>query len=841
MRRFLLLYVLPPMLVLAAIALPIVRGERTLFLRDVLNSHLNMKWAEALGLRAGYLPLVDIYRAGGQPLAGNPNAAPFYPDNVLALVASPLWAENAHFWIHLLLAPLAFYWMARAFGLAREGSWAAALAYTFSGFYFSHLNFYNLIAGATLAPAFIAASLRLGNSERRAARAAMPVALALLWTLLLLGGDPFLAALALALGGTAFLMRKPRPNLPVWALFVGAVALGSVIALPQIVEFLRILPLSFRGHYGYAAKVATTASWDPRQTVEWLVPFFFGRPDRLGAGGFWGHRFYTDVPPYYFSLYPGLLVLALAASSGRPRSRAAIWSAGAVAMGLFFALGRFNPGVDWIFEFSHGSFRYPVKFWPPVAIGLAMLAGLGFERFFTPSREPGGGGESVDGAEEATAPPRPRGLPLALGVLFVVLFAGWIFLSMFPEPALSAAKALLSNRPAAAAENERLRWAGLCLFSWLGIAMFGLAIRLSRRHAALGGSLLLGIHVALQVFFLQPLYATDEVGPYFQTPAALAYVPPGSRVVHGSFLGLFRKAQIDDGDFPKPLTLYLERRAFAEFYPFTGPMHDRRFELNVSPEGLDSFLTRMSQGGIKAAKDFDRARLLAAWGVDRLLINQPLAEDAQPRVRLLAKLPSYGRELLVYEILNPAPDAYLATRLVAAPHMNAGYAELLKPDFDPRSEVVIEGEKGSERRGGGTVRILRDESERFSAEIDSNGPGFLVVQRADLPIYQATIDGRPAERRIANLHRIGLPVPAGRHRIEIATDRRPLHRSTAAALGALLLLPLVAWFAGRMKLPVEAKEPAEVLTETTNPLVEPSEATEMPLANPLEASDQPEE
>jgi len=797
------------MLLLGAISLPLARGERTFFLRDVLNSHLNMKWAEAEALRAGYLPLVDIYRAGGQPLAGNPNAAPFYPDNVLYLVGSPLWAENAHFWIHLLLAPFAFFWMARAFGLGREASWAAAVGYTFSGFYFSHLNFFNLIAGVTLAPAFVAACLRLGLSERRAARIWMPAALALLWALVLLGGDPFLAALALGLGGTAFLMRKPRPSLPLWGLLAGALALGSVLALPQIVEFLRILPLSFRGHYGYAAKVATTASWDPRQIVEWFVPFFFGRPDRLTAGGFWGHHFFTDVPPYYFSLYPGLLVLALAASSGKPRSRAAIWGWGSVGVGIFFALGRFNPGVDWIFELGRGSFRYPVKFWPPVAIGLALLAGLGFERRFGSPVPPAAGAPGAVPGEAPAARPS-RGLGVALWVLFGALLGAWIFLSLFPDTALAGAKQLLPIRLSGLAANERLRWAGLCLFSWLAVALFGMTTWLSRRHLALGGALLLSIHVAFQLFFLGPLYATDEVGPYLETPAALAYVPPGSRVVHGSFLNLMRQAHIEKGDFPRPLTLYMERRAFAELYPFTGPMHHRRFELNVSPEGLDSFLTRMSQGGIKSAKDLDRVRLLAAWGVNRLLLGEPLAPDAEEKARLLAKLPSFGRDLLIYEIPNAAPAAYLATRLVGAPHMNAGYTALLAPDFDPKTEAVVEGEKGSERRGGGTVRILKDESERFVAEIDSRGPGFLVVQRADLSIYQAKIDGRPAEHETANLHRIGLRVPAGRHRIEIETDRRPLHRSTAAALAAFLLLPLLGWFGGRVQPPVVPEEASEV-------------------------------
>ena len=204
-RRFAALYVLPLMLLLAWIALPLARGTETLYMRDVLNAHLAMKWSEARALHQGYFPLLDPYRGGGQPLAGNPNAVPFYPTNAFLLWASPIWALNAHFWLHLLLAPLAFFWMARRWGLAREGAWAAAVCYTASGFYLSHLSFYNLIAGATLAPALVGACLGFAGARRGAAdtgprRAWNALAVALLWALLLLSGDPLMAVLAAGLG-----------------------------------------------------------------------------------------------------------------------------------------------------------------------------------------------------------------------------------------------------------------------------------------------------------------------------------------------------------------------------------------------------------------------------------------------------------------------------------------------------------------------------------------------------------------------------------------------------------------------------------------------------------------
>src|SRR4051812_10404818 len=94
--------------------------------------------------------------------------------------------------------------MARTLSLRREAAWAGAVCYTLSGYFLSHLSFYNLIAGATLAPAFVAACLTLLVRERR--RWALP-AVALLWGLLLLGGDPLKALPALLLPRLALLLR----------------------------------------------------------------------------------------------------------------------------------------------------------------------------------------------------------------------------------------------------------------------------------------------------------------------------------------------------------------------------------------------------------------------------------------------------------------------------------------------------------------------------------------------------------------------------------------------------------------------------------------------------------
>ncbi|HEX5758687.1 MAG TPA: hypothetical protein VF121_05795, partial [Thermoanaerobaculia bacterium] len=728
--------------------------------------HLEMKWAQAEAMREGYLPLLDVYRAGGQPLLGNLNAVPLYPDNLLYLAAPFFWAFNAHFWLHVLLAPFAMAWLGRAWGLSPPAAWAAGVCYGLSGFYLSNLTFYNLIAGATLAPALVAAALRLTEAERR--RGWRAAAVAGLWALLLLAGDPVTALLAAVLAWSAVAVRGGRRLAPFGPLAF-AFACGTLLAAPQLVEFLRILPLSQRGQ-GYGREATTVASWDPQQLLEWLVPFFFGRPDRMGPGGFWGRRYYTNWQPYYYALYPGLFALLLAASAGLPRRRRAAWWAwGAAGLGIFLALGRFNPLAAWLFALPRAeAFRYPVKFWLLVAVGAAVLCGIGFERVFEAGRR--------------------AAFRAALAVLVALLAGGWALLSFLPGPAEALSDLLIPQRLGAPfAASERTRWAGLCLLSLLVLAAVDLACGLLRRRPLAAGTAALLLHAGAQLFFLAPLAARDAVLPYTLPPPLLAAVPPGSYAEHASFLELFGGWK-DRARFPEPLNRWVERRAFHDLYPLAGPLWGVRYQLNTSPEGLDAFMTRMARGAIKQSPDLARVRMLAAWGLDFVLMNRELAKEALPHVRLVRRAPTFGQEVFVYELIHRAPRVVFAGEVRPAPTMTHAFRMLASGDFDPRRMAVVRQGVAARRGAGGTARLVREEREALEVEVDARSPGVLVVQRAHLPIYRATIDGRPAEPTVANLYRLGVEVPPGRHRVRLWVDRRPpLYALSGTALALLAL------------------------------------------------------
>ncbi|MCH9648530.1 MAG: hypothetical protein K0U98_09840 [Deltaproteobacteria bacterium] len=794
MKRPLLLYGVPLLVLLIFVLAPIISGERTLFLRDAFHEHLGLKSAQAQAMEEGSLPLVAPQIAGGQPLIGNPNVVPLYPDNLFYLLTPFLWAFNAHFWIHLLLAPIAMYALARAWGIQRQASWVAGFSYGLSGFFLSNLNLYNLVAGAALAPALVAAALYATTRGAKRDR----VALALLWALVLLAGEPLIAALVLALAATAVLLRhcqqglELRPFRPFASRFgptAGALACGTLLAAPQWVELLRILPLSVRGHQGFSLATRTAASFHPGQALEWFLPLCFGRPDQLDLGSFWAYSLYGGFPPLYFSLYPGLLVLALLPFSGLQRNPVRLWAWLSLAGSLFLALGRSNPLLALLLQLPGGSLlRYPIKMWLPAAMALAILAGLGFERWSQlASRQ-----EKLQGnlpPDKTTAgQSRGRGLSRLLSAFAAAYLVLWAWLRFLPTSSNGFLKHLIPDSFGSEfIAQERSRWMGLALLCMLLAFSMSLITRIfARRRAGVGGALLLLLHGGSQLFLLQPLLATEESSAFLRPSSLLEDLPEQTPIVHGSADDLFGRVDARQANFPKPTSNWVHRRTFLELYPSSGIFQGRRYELNLTPEGLSSFLSRAARDAILQLDDVSRVKLLKAWGVGRLLLSRPLIPAAAAEADLLTHTSVFGNELRLYGLPDASPEVFLASRIHYAPNLNGALTTLTDPSFSPQRDVVLPGSQPTLSSSGGELHRIRLEQEILEVEVTANSPGAIVWQRSHLSIYRATIDDSPVPIAVANLHRIAVPIPEGEHRIRIWVDRRPFRIAVLVALLGLV-------------------------------------------------------
>ncbi|MEO7793375.1 MAG: hypothetical protein ABIV06_01265, partial [Thermoanaerobaculia bacterium] len=557
-----------------------------------------------------------------------------------------------------------------------------------------------------------------------------------------------------------------------------------------------ILPLSFRNYSGPGASQAIVGSFRPAHLADLVWPFFFGRPSLSEV--FAPHQF-DGFPALNFTLYPGLLALALAAagalagpySDKNPRlppdaagacrrNPAALWGVGMLGVALFFALGRFNPIVEGLWHLPLGRLlRFPAKFWLLGALGGSLLCGLGFAGSLTYGRR------------------TCARLLALLATLYAMVLAGSL---AAPARVTGWVAALLSpDIPAAALHGTLVRLQGLTLLS-IGLLLLALAlIRLSRRAPVAAGATLILLHAASQLWAMLPAVPMDDPGPYLAAPPILAAIPGGSVVVHGANHDLFRSGTIYRGSYPDSRILWLTRRSARELYPFAALAHGLRAELAISPEGLDSFLTQAITVGMKNFSDARRLRILAALGVDYLLLDRELAPDARALTREVASDENFGQTVRLYEISDPAREVELATRIVPAPHMNAALEAIFDPAFDPHRTAVVPGggavrdapavsSEGGPMRTVEAPRLLVNEREEVIVECDTAAPGVLFLRRAYLTLWRVSIDGEPAATLITQVARLGVAVPAGPHRVRFWIDRRPLAAGLVLALlGAVLL------------------------------------------------------
>lgn len=741
-------------------ASPLILGQRTLFWRDVSDLHLGVKAAQAQEMAAGnFLPLVDMLRSTGEPSLGNPNTLPLYPSNLLYLLGDFFWAFNAHFWLHWLLAPLAFYWLGRAFGLAPGGAAAGGAFWATGGYFLSQLNFYNLTAVAALAPAFAAAWL--GARQRPW----LWPASAALFALVLLAGDPFSALLVLAAAAAALALR---PGAFPWRAAALSLAAALLLCAPVGVEMLRILPSSLRATTGAMPSFALFKSWQPVEMLELVLPFLRGS---LETG-------YRGEHPFAYALFPGILALAAAIAAGRGGERAwqARWAFWMIGAGFFLSLGAYNPVVKFLYFHLPGlaQLRFPIKFSLLWALGLCLLGGLGFGRFL----------------EE---PERRRTLRRALGTIAVAYLLLLLLLPFLPFTGGVQSLLALPSRDLFVA--EKLRWFATAAALAATAGLLWLGSLLSRRSPLLAAAVLLTVASISQLKLLGQLYASDDLDYYRRPPAPLAQLPEGSLVMNRTYRHLTEKAPLPPGLETPSVAALQVRCAAAELIPPFGTLWHRRFALAQTADFLDSYQSYFLFFRLLDAPDREAIPVLRALGVDRLVANREIEAAAAAEVELLGRYPNdCRRETFVYRIADAAPGDYLLVgnlRRVADPER--ALPLLASGAADPRTTVVLPGQGDVLGRPNGTVRLLGQSSDAFALEVDSPAGGVLVARRNWLPIYRATLDGGPVPIELANLLHLGIAVPPGRHRVEVAADRRPTRWAFAVAGLAFAALLAAAW------------------------------------------------
>ncbi len=465
-------------------------------------------------LRAGGLPLwnPDIFM--GAPFLANSQVGFFYPLNwPLWLLLPTPYAVSASILLHLIIAGGGAYWAGRrTLGLERPAALAAAALFALGGYLTAQVEHINQLQGLAWLPWFFMALSPLVATPKMAlsGRNVVPAILAVggLFALQLLAGHTqtvFISGVAVALWLAVHILQgrpwagagQPRRWLWLVAVLPFAVALAAMLAAVQLLPTLELTGLSSR-QGGLPLNEVLSFSWHPLHLTRALLP---------GYGG----ALFTE----YVAFLP-LTALALAVVGGwgwRRNPAVRPWLA-LVVFGLLLALGRFTP-IYYLLGRLPGFdlFRAPARWLAVVALGVALLAGYGWQRLREHAAERETRGD--------TAAPRELIRPLVVAGIGLALLVAWGY-----------AAGWLAGFVPTGAEAPYERPAAIALLGWA--IEFAVAAILLREvfEAPVGRARLAAIE--LLVLGAAVLWLGSRGLPYNQLTTPEAYFdlrPPQARLV----------------------------------------------------------------------------------------------------------------------------------------------------------------------------------------------------------------------------------------------------------------------------------------------------------------------
>jgi uncharacterized membrane protein YfhO len=121
------------------------------------------------------------------------------------------------------------------------------------------------------------------------------------------------------------------------------------------------------------------------------------------------------------------------------------------------------------------------------------------------------------------------------------------------------------------------------------------------------------------------------------------------------------------------------------------------------------------------------------------------------------------------------------------------------PGFNPAREAVLEAPPEVVRTGAvsepsAVVRIVSESPETLVFEVDSSGPGYLVLADAWYPGWEATVDGGPAPILHADLLLRAVSLAGGHQLVTFSFHPRSLRMGLGLSLAGLIGLA-VCWTA----------------------------------------------
>jgi hypothetical protein len=803
------------------------------FYRDVFNySYPHARFIHE-ACRQGFLPYWNPCLNFGEPVLANPNFLFFYPSTLL-LVLLPLdFAYKLHYILHLALAAVGAYLLARRWGESRAAAFLAGFVFAFSGPVLSLGNFYNHVAAAAWIPwALLLTDRALAGRSRRPW-----ILLTLVFALQFLAAEPFtlMATFGLSLAYAFFMagsIRRPLATVN-WRLLATFILVGCLMVALAGIQFLPSLDLlshARRGTAGLPFNETTSWSFHPLLLMEFAIPALFR--SALEGPSLWTLVLNCRNMPYFPSLFVGFVPLLLALAGwalGRDRRRNfAVVSALAL---LVLSFGRFTPvfALAYLLIPPLALVRFPVKLLVPALLFVALLAGWGFDAL-------GQGSGALRARRSRLLLP----LKCLLGCVVLVWVASWaapqwlgssaawILLRTNEMYMRSRASELTPAQVTAAVEffvrTLQLHLPGLAAFG-LGGLLWVLALERESTWARRAVPLVALLGLVQMVMVNYSANPTVPRSFYTYRPPVLAYF--SESVQPYRFAYLFREAEtppatpdvqgyLNFDSIPEAAGLSpLAQIAFRDRLVLArGSMLEKvegisniDVERSFPPFLYDYwiFMTRITEP--------TRAACLLGRANVRYQIH-PTRQETSVTRQVAPIFNGSPAPHYLYENLRVTPRAYVAGSASYSGTAAETLTKLAEPAFDAEGEVILASASSdatppSSSGAAGRVEIVSREPNALLLRADLSRPGYVVLLDRFDPNWHATLDGREVPILRANQLFRAVRAERGRHEIRFYYRQRGLRAGLLVSLGTLAMLAILYILDARRSaaLPVKTPQP----------------------------------
>ena len=556
----------------------------------------------------------------------------------------------------------------------------------------------------------------------------------------ILAGEPLTATVtaAVALAYVVFAAQGPeRQSLSKrLGLALTAVALGGLLVAVQLLPLFEATSRSARAQQELGELLALHPL-ALAEVVAW--PLFGERFPPAGEPNLWLRALNGGYLPLFTSMYLGLGAVALAVL-GAWASRRDPWCRFWVALGFvatIMALGRYTPVYPALQTLlpTLSAVRYPAKYFLPVVLAIAALAGLGWDYLRKQNRI------SI----------RP-----AIPALVFVVLSGIVILLVngLEDVALRLAGTIAGTLHLADPDG-----AAPVLVAGAG----GAALRLFVLGAMVSALIAIPGWRYRSVLLFAVCFRRSASGQHRRQPDAErgaperaslgvgdARVSRGSRVRRGSHQlvdghedidNVPRKKETSHARVSEEALMAAYQTMFASFPSAWGFREGVSLDLTALwPYDYTRFILRFAR-----APRGERTRLLGRVGTRYFLTNEPPNESARAILRLAGYPP-----MALYEVTDSQPRVAIARRARVEPDSDKHFEQLFSDTFDPGEEVLLfrdppppAGAATSPQPAGAVILSESADHMEIQTHLAADG-GYLVIWDSFDAGWVATVDGQVA-------------------------------------------------------------------------------------------------